>query len=53
MQKFHIILFYAVDVLRDAGYHARALKGGYPAWDEAGFPIDQVVHSLPQHWASR
>ncbi len=44
---------YAVDVLRDAGYHARALKGGYPAWEEAGFPIDQAAHSFRQHWTSR
>ncbi len=38
----------AADTLRDAGLHARALEGGYPAWEEAGFPIDKTAHLLPE-----
>lgn len=30
----------AVEMLRDAGLHARALQGGYPEWEAAGYPID-------------
>jgi rhodanese-related sulfurtransferase len=41
---------YAADLLRDAGRHARALEGGYPAWEEAGYPIDKERHELPQSW---
>ncbi len=44
---------HAVEILRDAGFHARALAGGYPAWEEAGYPIDRTPHSLPEHWASQ
>ena len=43
----------AVDILRDAGLHARALDGGYPAWEEAGFPTDKTPHFLPEHWTSQ
>ncbi len=42
----------AVDILRDAGFHARALEGGYPAWEEGGYPTDKMPHTLPEHWAS-
>ncbi len=37
----------AADTLRDAGFHARALKGGFPEWKEAGYPIDTADHRLP------
>ncbi len=40
----------AAETLRDAGYHARALQGGYPGWEEAGYPIDKAEHSLPSTW---
>jgi rhodanese-related sulfurtransferase len=30
----------AAEMLRDAGFHARALKGGFPEWKEAGNPIE-------------
>ena len=43
----------AADLLRDAGYHARALKGGYPEWEESGAPIDLEPHTLPQHWTQQ
>jgi rhodanese-related sulfurtransferase len=29
-------------MLRERGYHARALDGGYPAWKEQGFPVEEV-----------
>lgn len=41
----------AVHTLRDAGFHARALEGGFPAWEEAGFNIDTIQHTLPEHWS--
>ena len=44
---------YAVHLLRDAGFHARALEGGFPAWKEAGFPIDTKQHTLPENWSPR
>ena len=37
----------AVDMLRDAGLHARALEGGYPDWEAAGYPIDSEQPQLP------
>ncbi len=43
----------AADMLTESGRHARALKGGYPAWEEAGYPIDQAEHTLPQNWSQR
>ena len=43
----------AAELLRDAGYHARALKGGYPEWEESGAPIDLEAHTLPQHWTQQ
>lgn len=43
----------AAETLRDAGYHARVLKGGYPAWKEAGYPIDMIEHDLPENWTQR
>jgi rhodanese-related sulfurtransferase len=30
--------------LRKAGIQARALEGGLPAWEEAGFPVHRVEH---------
>jgi rhodanese-related sulfurtransferase len=42
---------YAADMLNEAGLHARALRGGYPAWVEAGCSIDQAEHVLPQNWS--
>ncbi len=41
----------AVEILREAGLHARALRGGYPEWVEMGYPIDQQPHPLPSHRA--
>ena len=32
--------------LRDNGYRAWALTGGYQAWREAGYPIDSKVAEL-------
>ncbi len=43
----------AADMLNGAGLHARALQGGYPAWEEDGFPIDQAPHSLPLNWTQQ
>ncbi len=31
----------AAKFLRDQGFHAQALEGGFPAWKEAGFPVDE------------
>jgi rhodanese-related sulfurtransferase len=28
-------------LLRESGYHARALDGGFPAWQAAGLPVEQ------------
>ncbi len=41
---------YAAELLHDEGRHARALKGGYPAWEESGYPIDKTPHELPESW---
>lgn len=30
-------------MLREHGYQARALDGGYPGWNEQGFPVEEVV----------
>lgn len=35
----------AADQLRSAGYNARALEGGFPAWERAGHPVDYQEHS--------
>jgi rhodanese-related sulfurtransferase len=29
----------AATLLRESGFDARALDGGFPAWKEAGFPV--------------
>ncbi|MBN1658192.1 MAG: hypothetical protein JXA93_07305 [Anaerolineae bacterium] len=29
----------AAGLLRESGYEARALEGGFPAWRDAGFPV--------------
>jgi phage shock protein E len=29
------------ETLREAGYHAKAMKGGFPEWLSAGHPIDK------------
>jgi rhodanese-related sulfurtransferase len=31
----------AAEMLRDAGYHARSLKGGFPEWKESGNPVER------------
>jgi rhodanese-related sulfurtransferase len=31
----------AVETLLDAGYYARALRGGFPEWKQAGCPIER------------
>ena len=33
----------AATMLREHGYQARALDGGYPAWKEQGFPVEEAV----------
>jgi phage shock protein E len=43
----------AAEMLREAGLHARALEGGYPAWEEYGFTIDMTVHTLPHNWTQQ
>lgn len=30
----------AAALLREKGYEARTLDGGYPAWKEAGLPVE-------------
>jgi rhodanese-related sulfurtransferase len=32
----------AATMLREQGYHARALDGGYPVWKEQGFPVEEA-----------
>lgn len=27
-------------LLRESGYDAQALDGGFPAWKQAGYPVD-------------
>jgi rhodanese-related sulfurtransferase len=29
----------AATLLRESGFEARALDGGFPAWERAGFPV--------------
>jgi rhodanese-related sulfurtransferase len=29
----------AATLLRESGFDARALEGGFPAWDAAGYPF--------------
>ena len=36
----------AAEQLREAGYHARALQGGYPEWVESGYPIETETTML-------
>ena len=31
----------AAALLRESGYDARALEGGLPAWEAAGFPVER------------
>jgi len=31
----------AATLLRANGYAARALDGGFPAWEAAGYPVEQ------------
>lgn len=33
----------AAALLREHGYHARTLDGGYPGWKEQGFPVEEAV----------
>ena len=33
----------AATMLREHGYHARALDGGYPAWKEQSFPVEEAA----------
>jgi rhodanese-related sulfurtransferase len=28
-------------LLRESGYEAQALDGGFPAWEGAGFPVER------------
>lgn len=35
----------AAAMLREQGYQARTIDGGYPAWQEAGLPIEEAVHT--------
>lgn len=28
-------------LLRESGYYAQALDGGFPAWQAAGYPVEQ------------
>ncbi|MCC6167856.1 MAG: hypothetical protein IT329_11565 [Caldilineaceae bacterium] len=30
----------AAALLRESGYEARALEGGFPAWQAAGYPVE-------------
>ena len=30
----------AAALLRESGYDAQALDGGFPAWNEAGLPVE-------------
>ncbi|NLD73238.1 MAG: hypothetical protein GX649_11030 [Chloroflexi bacterium] len=32
----------AAALLRESGYDARALEGGFPAWQEAGHPVEKA-----------
>jgi phage shock protein E len=34
----------AAETLRDAGFHARAVQGGFPEWQESGLPIEMGNH---------
>ncbi|HEX9067348.1 MAG TPA: rhodanese-like domain-containing protein [Ktedonobacterales bacterium] len=34
----------ATVVLREHGFHARALDGGYPAWQACDFPVELAAH---------
>jgi rhodanese-related sulfurtransferase len=31
----------AAALLRGSGYDARALDGGFPAWEAAGYPVER------------
>jgi rhodanese-related sulfurtransferase len=31
----------AAALLRESGHDARALEGGFPAWEAAGFPVER------------
>jgi rhodanese-related sulfurtransferase len=30
----------AAALLRESGYQAQALDGGFPAWEKAGYPVE-------------
>lgn len=32
-------------LLREQGYQARTIDGGYPAWKEDGLPVEEAVHT--------
>jgi rhodanese-related sulfurtransferase len=31
---------HAAALLRESGYEARALEGGFPAWEASGYPVE-------------
>ncbi len=33
----------ATAMLREQGYQARTLDGGFPAWKEQGFPVEEAL----------
>ena len=33
----------AAALLRESGYDARALEGGFPAWKDAGYPVIEAT----------
>lgn len=35
----------AADRLRESGYDAVAIEGGFPAWREAGYPLERAQAS--------
>jgi rhodanese-related sulfurtransferase len=32
-------------MLREQGYQAKALDGGYPGWKEKGFPVEEALQT--------
>jgi rhodanese-related sulfurtransferase len=32
----------AAALLRESGYDARALEGGYPAWEQGRYPVNKA-----------
>jgi rhodanese-related sulfurtransferase/DNA-binding transcriptional ArsR family regulator len=39
-----ILAFEAVTLLRAKGFQVRRLEGGYPEWEQAGFPVERAVN---------